>query len=115
MKRSTNLLTHIVSGILRGRFACLLVIATAAAACFAQSSSIKPYLPTPVRMVSTIAPNGDVNPYGVAFFPNGFPAGTLQVETREGVTLPAYRGDNVNRPGFTEAERRPDPAPLPQL
>lgn len=78
MKRSTNLLTHIVSGILRGRFACLLVIATAAAACFAQSSSIKPYLPTPVRMVSTIAPNGDVNPYGVAFVPNGFPAGTLQ-------------------------------------
>jgi 3-deoxy-7-phosphoheptulonate synthase len=30
-------------------------------------------------------------------------------ETREGVTLPAYRGDNVNRPGFSEAERRPDP------
>jgi 3-deoxy-7-phosphoheptulonate synthase len=30
-------------------------------------------------------------------------------ETREGLTLPAYRGDNVNRPGFTEAERRPDP------
>ena len=30
-------------------------------------------------------------------------------ETREGVTLPAYRGDNVNRPAFTEADRRPDP------
>ena len=26
-----------------------------------------------------------------------------------GVTLPSYRGDNVNRPGFTAAEREPDP------
>jgi 3-deoxy-7-phosphoheptulonate synthase len=31
------------------------------------------------------------------------------METRDGVTLPTYRGDMINRPGFTEAERRPDP------
>ncbi len=30
-------------------------------------------------------------------------------ETRDGVRLPSYRGDLVNRPGFTEADRRPDP------
>jgi 3-deoxy-7-phosphoheptulonate synthase len=30
-------------------------------------------------------------------------------ETRAGVTLPAYRGDNVNRSGFTSEERNPDP------
>src|SRR5579871_5437763 len=30
-------------------------------------------------------------------------------ETRDGVTLPAYRGDLVNRPDFTAAARRPDP------
>jgi len=30
-------------------------------------------------------------------------------ETRGGVTLPAYRGDLVNRPGFSAAERTPDP------
>jgi 3-deoxy-7-phosphoheptulonate synthase len=30
-------------------------------------------------------------------------------ETRNGVTLPVYRGDLVNRAGFTEEERRPDP------
>lgn len=30
-------------------------------------------------------------------------------ETREGVTLPSYRGDIVNRPGFTPEDRRPDP------
>jgi hypothetical protein len=27
------------------------------------------------RIVSTVPPNGDVNPYGVAFMPNGFPKG----------------------------------------
>jgi len=31
------------------------------------------------------------------------------IETRDGVTLPAYRGDLINGPGFTEAERTPDP------
>ncbi|MDX1741517.1 MAG: 3-deoxy-7-phosphoheptulonate synthase class II [Rhodothermales bacterium] len=30
-------------------------------------------------------------------------------ETRDGVTLPAYRGDIVNRPGFSETDRVPDP------
>lgn len=30
-------------------------------------------------------------------------------ETRNGVTLPVYRGDLINRPGFTAAERTPDP------
>jgi 3-deoxy-7-phosphoheptulonate synthase len=35
-------------------------------------------------------------------------------ETRDGVTLPAYRGDLVNGPGFTAAERTPDPGRLLQ-
>ncbi len=34
---------------------------------------------------------------------------STDTETREGVTLPSYRGDLVNRPGFTAAEREPDP------
>jgi 3-deoxy-7-phosphoheptulonate synthase len=34
---------------------------------------------------------------------------SADTETRDGVTLPCYRGDNVNRPGFTLAERTPDP------
>jgi 3-deoxy-7-phosphoheptulonate synthase len=33
-------------------------------------------------------------------------------ETRGDLTLPSYRGDLVNRPGFTAAEREPDPALL---
>ncbi|MCP5110115.1 MAG: 3-deoxy-7-phosphoheptulonate synthase class II [bacterium] len=35
-------------------------------------------------------------------------------ETRDGVTLPSYRGDIVNRSGFTEADRAPDPRLLIQ-
>jgi 3-deoxy-7-phosphoheptulonate synthase len=31
------------------------------------------------------------------------------LETRDGVSLTAYRGDLINRPDFTESERRPDP------
>ena len=34
---------------------------------------------------------------------------SAETETREGVTLPSYRGDVVNHPGFTTAEREPDP------
>ncbi len=32
-----------------------------------------------------------------------------EVETRGAESLPSYRGDNVNRPGFSAAERTPDP------
>src|SRR5262245_40287390 len=34
---------------------------------------------------------------------------SAETETRDGITLPSYRGDIVNRPGFTAAEREPDP------
>jgi hypothetical protein len=34
-----------------------------------------PFLPGPVRVVSTVPANGDVNPYGVAFVPLSFPTG----------------------------------------
>jgi hypothetical protein len=34
-----------------------------------------PFLPAQVRVVSTIPPNGDLNPYGVATVPQQFPAG----------------------------------------
>ena len=34
---------------------------------------------------------------------------SADTETRAGMTLPSYRGDLVNRPGFTAADREPDP------
>jgi 3-deoxy-7-phosphoheptulonate synthase len=35
-----------------------------------------------------------------------------QIETKDGVTLPSYRGDNINAMEFTEEARRPDPERL---
>ncbi len=37
---------------------------------------------------------------------------SADTETRDGVTLPSYRGDLVNAPEFTEAARTPDPERL---
>jgi 3-deoxy-7-phosphoheptulonate synthase len=37
---------------------------------------------------------------------------SADTETRDGVTLPSYRGDLVNAPEFTPAARTPDPARL---
>ena len=34
---------------------------------------------------------------------------SVETETRGGVTLPSYRGDMINCPGFSKAERTPDP------
>ncbi|MCE4369434.1 3-deoxy-7-phosphoheptulonate synthase, partial [Xanthomonas hortorum] len=34
---------------------------------------------------------------------------SADTETRDGVTLPSYRGDVINAPAFTEAARVPDP------
>jgi 3-deoxy-7-phosphoheptulonate synthase len=34
---------------------------------------------------------------------------SADTETRDGLTLPSYRGDLINRPGFTLADREPDP------
>jgi hypothetical protein len=45
----------------------------------AQSERHEPIVPqlttTPTLSVSTVPSNGDLNPYGVAFIPHGFPAG----------------------------------------
>jgi 3-deoxy-7-phosphoheptulonate synthase len=37
---------------------------------------------------------------------------STDTETRDGLTLPSYRGDNVNAPDFTAAARAPDPLRL---
>lgn len=39
------------------------------------NAATEPFLPSPVVTVSTVPSNGDVNPYGVAFVPEGFPQG----------------------------------------
>ena len=37
---------------------------------------------------------------------------SADLETKDGVTLPSYRGDSVNREPFTEGDRTPDPVLL---
>ncbi len=57
------------------------LVGTLSVAAFADDSdrlALIPNLPaSPAQMVSTVPPNGDVNPYGVAFVPPGFPADGL--------------------------------------
>jgi hypothetical protein len=43
---------------------------------FAQRDRDDAFLPSPVRMASTVPSNGDVNPYGVAFIKNNFQVGS---------------------------------------
>jgi len=55
-------------------------VAAATLSCVLSSPILKadddrPFLPGPVRAVSTVPGNGDVNPYGVAFVPPEFPTG----------------------------------------
>ena len=53
----------------------LALMAVTATVCVAQRDADDAFLPSPVRSVSTVPMNGDVNPYGVAFVPNSFNTG----------------------------------------
>ncbi len=52
------------------------------------------------------ATGGETRPHGRAVRQ----ATVLETETRDGVTLPSYRGDIINGPEFTAEARTPDPA-----
>lgn len=68
-----------------------LVLASASA-----SAQSKTFFPLPSPMVSTVPANGDVNPYGLAFVPPGFPTdGVLQ----PGDTLVANFNNSKNLSG----------------
>lgn len=61
----------------------------------AQTNSILNHLGTP-QILSTVPSNGDVNPYGVAFVPAGFPTGGL---LQPGDILVSNYNDNQNLQG----------------
>ena len=63
----------LVLGINKTLTCAVLFMATVAA--FAQNVN-DPFLPSPVRSVSTVPTNGDVNPYGVAFVADNFQTGS---------------------------------------
>lgn len=70
-RTSSNSIRRILSGILGAT-----LILGAAAASAQSSTSILNKLGNP-QVLSTVPSNGDVNPYGVAFVPSGFPTGGL--------------------------------------
>ncbi|WP_058534655.1 NHL repeat-containing protein [Legionella saoudiensis] len=53
------------------------------------------FLPPQVHVISTIPENGDLNPYGVAFVPEGFPEGAI----KPGDILVSNFNDNQNLQG----------------
>jgi hypothetical protein len=73
----TSMKSKVATGVARRRLMMVAVIALAPTA-FAQSSAIggeaRQIIPD-IIISSTIPANGDLNPYGVAFVPRGFPSG----------------------------------------
>jgi hypothetical protein len=73
----TSMKSKVATGVARRRLMTVAVIALAPTA-FAQSSAIggeaRQIIPD-IIISSTIPANGDLNPYGVAFVPRGFPSG----------------------------------------
>jgi len=76
-KRITD--SQLFTGVIK--FVALKVFAAAVISCFLCTAVLMAdddkdaFLPSQVRAVSTVPGNGDVNPYGVAFVPPGFPTG----------------------------------------
>src|SRR4029077_11699949 len=75
----------------------------------------RPFLPGPVRVVSTVPANGDGNPYGVAFVPPNFPAGGTinpgDVLVSNFNNAPTTTGGNLQGTGTTIVDVPPN-APL---
>lgn len=79
----------------RGLMALVLMVAFFSINSPAQTNSILNHLGTP-QILSTVPSNGDVNPYGVAFVPAGFPTGGL---LQPGDILVSNYNDNQNLQG----------------
>ncbi len=66
----------------------------------------------PSRTASTIPPNGDLNPYGVAFVPNGFPRGGM---LRPGDVLVSNFNNSANLQGTGTTIVRVSPNAAPSV
>src|SRR5215469_15559371 len=77
------------------------------------SDAIIPNLPaTPNVSASTVPANGDVNPYGVAFVPSGFPAGGI---LRPGDVVVSNFNNSANLRGTGTTVVRVNPHASPSL
>jgi hypothetical protein len=73
------------------------LLATATGVALAQHDRDDAFLPSPVRSVSTIPSNGDVNPYGVAFIGDDFQAGSGPLKV--GDVLVSNFNNSMNQQG----------------
>jgi hypothetical protein len=99
----------------------LKLFAAAILTCFLCSSVLMaddddhPFLPGPVRVVSTVPANGDGNPYGVAFVPRNFPSGGAispgDVLVSNFNNAPTMTGGNLQGTGTTIVDVPPN-API---
>jgi hypothetical protein len=75
----------------------------------------RPFLPGPIRVLSTVPANGDGNPYGVAFVPPNFPTGGTinrgDVLVSNFNNAPTTTGGNLQGTGTTIVDVPPN-APL---
>jgi hypothetical protein len=96
----------------------LKLFAAAILSCFLCSSVLMaddddhPFLPGPVRVVSTVPANGDGNPYGVAFVPRNFPSGGTispgDVLVSNFNNAPTMTGGNLQGTGTTIVDVPPN-------
>src|SRR5271165_1061262 len=70
------LCTWILTSRLKALIAAMLLVTAPAIGHAQWSDSVDAFLPSPVRTVSTVPANGDLNPYGVAFVPRHFDRGS---------------------------------------
>lgn len=75
--------------------------------CLPSAMPIIPNLPTnPTQVTSTVPANGDVNPYGVAFVPNGFAPGGM-LHAGDVLVSNFNNGDNLQGTGTTIVDITP--------
>ena len=96
----------------------LKLFAAAILSCFLCSSVLmaddddRPFLPGPIRVVSTVPANGDGNPYGVAFVPRNFPSGGAispgDVLVSNFNNAPTMTGGNLQGTGTTIVDVPPN-------
>ncbi|HEY6448565.1 MAG TPA: hypothetical protein VIY53_19075 [Acidobacteriaceae bacterium] len=77
-----------------------LFVLSAATSLFAQSRG-DAFLPSPARSASTISPNGDVNPYGVAFVRDNFQTGAGPLQHGDILVSNFNNAENLQGTGST--------------
>ena len=117
IKRITDskLFTRVIKFVVLKSFAAAVISCLLCSAVLMADDNDRPFLPGPVRVVSTVPANGDGNPYGVAFVPPSFPTGGAikpgDVLVSNFNNAPTTTGGNLQGTGTTIVDVPPN-APL---